>query len=305
MKDTIFFYQAKLLVSILPQIAKEKVFAIKGGTAINYFYRNLPRISVDIDLTYLPIKTREESINDISIAIGRIIEGLIYTVPNVRIITRKDAGRKLTIGFVAVQKNITVKVEPNTIIRGAVYQAETRSFCEQAKELFSSNVRIQNLSFADLYGGKICAALDRQHPRDLFDINLLYENEGITEEIRKAFIVYLISHSRPIVELINPNFKDIRSVFENEFLGMTRNPISFEELLETRERLVRQIQKDLTGRERRFLLSIKKCESDWSLLGVDGISDLPAVQWKLHNLALMQSTKHKEAVEKLQRCLKI
>ena len=48
MKDTIFFKQAKLLVAILPHIEKEKEFALKGGTAINYFYRNLPRFSVDI-----------------------------------------------------------------------------------------------------------------------------------------------------------------------------------------------------------------------------------------------------------------
>ena len=225
MKDAVFFDQAKLLVSILPQIAKEKKFALKGGTAINYFYRNLPRISVDIDLTYLPIESREESLNSISKAIGRIIEGVSYTIHDVKIIPRRLSDTQLLIGFIAVRKNVTAKIEPNTIIRGTVYPSETRSFCEKAKEVFGANVHIQNLSFADLYAGKICAALDRQHPRDLFDIHQLYQNEGITKDLRKAFIVYLISHPRPMVELLNPNYRDIRSIFENEFLGMTQNPV--------------------------------------------------------------------------------
>ena len=56
MKDTVFFRQAELLLRILPLIYKEDVFALKGGTAINFFVRDLPRLSVDIDLAYLPVK---------------------------------------------------------------------------------------------------------------------------------------------------------------------------------------------------------------------------------------------------------
>ena len=58
MKDTIFFKQAELLLRILPLIDKEEVLALKGGTAINFFVRDLPRLSVDIDLTYLPVNER-------------------------------------------------------------------------------------------------------------------------------------------------------------------------------------------------------------------------------------------------------
>jgi predicted nucleotidyltransferase component of viral defense system len=59
MKDTVFFRQAELLLRILPLIYKEYVFALKGGTAINFFVRDLLRLSVDIDLTYLPLKNRD------------------------------------------------------------------------------------------------------------------------------------------------------------------------------------------------------------------------------------------------------
>lgn len=64
--------QVALLVRILPYVAKEKIFALKGGTAINLFYRDLPRLSVDIDLTYLPVKDRAESLVEINDAMDRI-----------------------------------------------------------------------------------------------------------------------------------------------------------------------------------------------------------------------------------------
>lgn len=91
----------------------------------------------------------------------------------------------------------------------------------QMKRPKKLNLNVRVLSLEDTYGGKICAALDRQHPRDLFDIKLLLENEGLTEKIKKAFIVYLISHDRPIVEVLNPGLQDIKQIFENEFAGMT------------------------------------------------------------------------------------
>ena len=48
--------QVQLLIRVLPSIAEEACFALKGGTAINLFVRDMPRLSVDIDLTYLPVR---------------------------------------------------------------------------------------------------------------------------------------------------------------------------------------------------------------------------------------------------------
>lgn len=56
--DESYRRQVSLLIKIVPLVAKETVFALKGGTAINLFLRNMPRLSVDIDLTYLPVKDR-------------------------------------------------------------------------------------------------------------------------------------------------------------------------------------------------------------------------------------------------------
>jgi len=164
-------------------------------------------------------------------------------------------------------------------------------------------VLIKTLSFAELYGSKICAALDRQHPRDIFDIMLLLQNEGITNEVRKAFLVYLISHNRPISELLLPNFQDIKPVFEKEFAGMVSFEVKYEKLVRGRETLVEEINKQITDGERTFLISFKEGRPKWELLGIDGVEKMPAVQWKLYNVRKMNPSKHKESVDKLKRVL--
>jgi len=178
-----------------------------------------------------------------------------------------------------------------------------RDMSKEAEDLFEMFISIKTLSFADLFGGKICAALDRQHPRDLFDIKLLFENEGLNDDIRKAFLVYLISHNRPIHELLDPGLVDFRDTFENEFSGITRIHVKHEELIETRQKLISKINKDLTVDERRFLISIKKREPDWDLLGLKGIENFPSVRWKLINLSKMPVKKHLQALKKLEKIL--
>ncbi|TCQ91865.1 nucleotidyltransferase AbiEii toxin of type IV toxin-antitoxin system [Rahnella sp. JUb53] len=61
-RESIYYRQVQLLLQLLPFIAKHDCFALKGGTAINLFIRNFPRLSVDIDLVYLPVLDREESL---------------------------------------------------------------------------------------------------------------------------------------------------------------------------------------------------------------------------------------------------
>jgi hypothetical protein len=169
--------------------------------------------------------------------------------------------------------------------------------------MFELSVEVNTLSLEDLFGGKICAALDRQHPRDLFDIKLLLENEGFTEGIRKAFIVYLISHDRPIVELLDPGLLNIEKTFETEFKAMTRDEVTVSDLIRTRENLIGLIKTSLTEGEKKFLLSFKRIQPEWDLVGIEGIQELPAVQWKLHNLSRMQSEKHNKAYRKLEKYL--
>ena len=303
MKGSPFYHQAELVIRIIPFIYQEEVLAIKGGTAINYFIRNLPRFSVDIDLTYVPLKDRAHSLTDISKILNRISARIQKNIPNTSIRLKRTDG---TVSTLFIQReSLQIKVEANTVIRGTIFPCLEKVMCEEARTLFNQSPKARISSLQDLYGGKICAAFDRQHPRDFFDVKLLLENEGLTEEIRKAFIVYLISHSRPMSELLEPHFKDIRSVFENEFQGMTREAVSLKQLLDARDKLLKHIHSDLTSNERKFILSVKERRPDWELLGLDGIDRLPAVQWKLKNLERMDAKKHAAAVERLKRCLNL
>ena len=161
------------------------------------------------------------------------------------------------------------------------------------------------VDLADLYAGKICAALDRQHPRDLFDVKWLLENEGLTDKIRKALIVYLSSHNRPMAELLRPRYKDLSATYAGEFANMAETDVPLEELVAVRERLVELINQGLTDSEKHFLLSFKNLKPDWRLLNLDGVSELPAIKWKQMNLAKMPNEKHAQALARLRAVLNL
>jgi predicted nucleotidyltransferase component of viral defense system len=193
-KDTVFFRQAELLLRVLPFVNEEEIFALKGGTAINFFLRDLPRLSVDIDLTYLPVNDRTTALTEIDKALLRISERVEKTIPDVHVFSKRDHELNLVSGSLFRRGDATIKVEPNSVLRGSVFPTETRTLCQRAQDFFELSIEARTLSFEDLYGGKACATLDRQHPRDLFDIDMLFKNEGLPEKVRKAFF-HLVSHS--------------------------------------------------------------------------------------------------------------
>jgi Domain of unknown function (DUF1814). len=297
--NTVYFKQAELLLRIIPLIDREAVFALKGGTAINFFVRDLPRISVDIDLVYLPVGERDVSLREISSSLIRISRGIESKIPGTRVMPRKIRGSDFLSGLFVQGQEAIVKIEPNLVIRGSVYPPARRVISPKAGDLFEISVECQLLSENELYAGKICVALDRQHPRDLFDIMMLLKHGNFNAAMRKAFIVYLISHDRPIVEVLNPGFVDIRPVFETEFQGMTLEQVSCEDMEKTREELVSMIAGDLTVEEKQFIVSVKEGVPRWDLIEIEGVENLPAVKWKLLNIGRMTPSKHKKAVRKL------
>jgi predicted nucleotidyltransferase component of viral defense system len=295
--------QVQLLLRVLPLVAAESCFALKGGTAINLFVRNMPRLSVDIDLTYLPIESREASLVGISDALKRVQRRIVSDLKGVRVIADIVRGLTTTSTLRVSYGEAQIKIEVNLVLRGVVYPTTPRDLCVLAQETFESFASISCLSLNDLYGGKICAALDRQHPRDLYDMHLLLKNEGLTEGIRKAFIVYLASHPRPMNELLNPNWKNIQDTFERDFVGMTEDTITLEDLVAAREEIHRRILTDITQSERRFLVSMKQGAPDWEAVGVPGIENLPGLSWKLKNTRAMNVKKRGESLDRLKRLL--
>lgn len=296
-----FQEQAAFMLRVLPHVAAEDRFALKGGTAINFFVRDLPRLSVDIDLTYLPVEPRKETLLGIAEALVRIRTRISRAVPDATIHEGRYEGT-LSKLFLRNSSN-EVKIEPNLVMRGSVYPARERTLSPKTIERFKMAVAMKTLSDADLYGGKICAALDRQHPRDLFDIKVLMNNEGITAEIRKAFIVYLISHDRPMHEVLNPTRKDVRVAFNSDFQGMTDGPVEYQALLDAREDLITTLKRELTSGEKGFLLSLKEGEPDWKLLDLANVENLPAVRWKLQNIRRMDKNKHRDYTRRLKDAL--
>lgn len=299
--NSIYYQQVQLLIRILPIIFKKSCFALKGGTAINLFVRDLPRLSVDIDLVYLPFEGRIESLKRIQQALSSIAEDLEKTVTGISI-HKAFEDKNDALRLIVSLKGVRIKVELSPVLRGTVFEAELMDVNESVENQFGF-VEIPVVSMEDLYGGKICAALDRQHPRDLFDIRLLLDGEGLTETIRKTALVYIISHPRPISELLNPRLLDVSSIFENEFTGMTSKPVTLESLLDTRNELVKELKSRMTDEEKRFLLSFKSGKPEWDLLGLNNIDRLPAVQWKLINIKKMPAQKRSIALEKLAKAL--
>jgi predicted nucleotidyltransferase component of viral defense system len=299
--DTIYGRQVQLLVRLLPIIDTENCFALKGGTAINLFYRDLPRLSVDIDLLYLPIETREQSIENIKAAFARTAHKIKTSIRDANVIdTTEQQANSLRLLVEAA--GVRIKIELSPVIRGCVFppvRMEVRKIVEQN----FGYAEIQVASHPDLYAGKICAALDRQHPRDLFDVKFLLENEGLTEDLRKTFIIFLISHQRPIHELLAPNLRDIRLVYENEFAAMTQVEVGVEELEKVREKLIRVLNESLTPQEKEFLLSFKNKQPNWDLLGIANVkatANLPSVKWKMLNLEKLEKSRHQALYEKLE-----
>lgn len=303
MKDSPYFKQAQLMLRVMPHVTAEECFALKGGTAINLYVRDMPRLSVDIDLTYLPLEPRETALANIGVALQRIADAIQRTVPGATVQEIQTRGEANVSKLTVRTAEATIKIEPNLVLQGTVFSPVERELSEQAEILFEVSATANTLAVADLYGGKLCAALDRQHPRDIFDVKVLMENEGITDEVRTAFVLYLASHDRPMSELLVPNLKDFRQVFEREFTGMAAEEVEYEELVAIRDRLIETIRNTMTENEKKFLLSIKQGQPDWDLMPVAGIDQLPAIQWKLINVRRMKKEKQAEALQKLQSAL--
>jgi len=283
--------QVALLLRTLPFVAEESVFALKGGTAINLFVRDLPRLSVDIDLTYLPVEDRQTSLRKIGLAMQRIAVRVRAGIRDSRtqLVPLHNEGGAVTKVLVRAS-GVQIKVEVTPVSRGCVYPPERRAVSAQVEERFGY-AEASLVSFADLYAGKLVAALDRQHPRDLFDVRDLFANEGISDALRRAFVVYVLSHNRPMAEVLRPRLRDLRQEYASGFVGMTLAPVTLEELVGVRADLVARIVGEMPDVHRRFLLSFKNGKPEWDLLGLPEARHLPAVRWKLDNLSKLPADK--------------
>ena len=290
--------QVALLLNVLPEVAKENCLALHGGTAINLFVRDMPRLSVDIDLTYVPIEDRVTSLDNIAAALERIKVNIERVVPNVHVHHRKEVG-KLQIS----RQGVDVKLEVNLISRGLLAAPIKMTLCAKGQIEFDAFCTIDVVPTGQLYGGKICAALDRQHPRDLFDVKYLMGNEGFTNEIKEGFLLRLLSGERPVNEVLFPNLQDQRAAQDNQFAGMSEEVFDYAEYELVRDRLIKTVHDSLTEKDKQFILSVKNVNPDWSIYNFERF---PAIAWKLQNLQRLKDKnpdKHREQYEALEQKL--
>ena len=302
--NQVYLDTARLLTQVAPLVFVDDTFALKGGTAINLFVRDMPRLSVDLDLVFVDHRpARDQALQRINEAIRQAAERLNQRGFQTRAVVATDAGEtKLLVRH----GNIEVKVEVNFVMRGTVYPIRTASLTANARQTLMADLEIPVVSLEDMYGGKLVAAMDRQHPRDLFDVMQLFAHEGITPGIRRAFVVYLASHNRPIHEVLFPSPRDISRDYERNFKGMTTEPTELAELLGAREHMIGELQQGLDADERRFLLSLAANRPEWPLMGIGHLQELPGIRWKLLNLERLEKThlkKFAEQVETLERLL--
>jgi len=293
--NQVYLDTARLLTQVAPFVIVDDTFALKGGTAINMFVRDMPRLSVDLDLVFTDYNlSRGQALRRINDAIRQSAERLNKQGFQTHALAAADAGEtKLLVR----RGDVEVKIEVNIVMRGTVQSVRMASLTPRASEALLADLEIPVVSLEDMYGGKLVAALDRQHPRDLFDVMQLFAHEGITPGIRRAFVVYLASHNRPVHEVLFPTLQDIRQEYAQNFIGMTTEPVALEELLATRERMLRELQQGLDANERQFLLSLVANEPDWPLLGIAHLEKLPGIRWKLQNLQRLQKSNAKKFAE--------
>jgi predicted nucleotidyltransferase component of viral defense system len=255
---------------------------MKGGTAINLFVRDMPRLSVDIDVAYTSWETpRDAALKAISDEIGTIAKRLRGMRLEVKTTSASDIGdSKLLVSNTQVQ----VKVEINLVFRGTVLPVENRPLSARTAEMFSVELSVPTLAVEELYGSKIVAALDRQHPRDLFDVAQMYQAEGLTERTVECFVTYLAGHNRPMHEVLFATPKDIAQEYQSTFVGMTREPVTLQTLLQARARLFGELPTRISDKHKTFLVGLARAAPDWSLLECKHAKNLPAIRWRIENL---------------------
>ncbi|HEY4245855.1 MAG TPA: nucleotidyl transferase AbiEii/AbiGii toxin family protein [Lacunisphaera sp.] len=301
--DKSYVDTVRLMLEVAPDVFRSSRFAMKGGTALNFFVQDMPRLSVDIDVVYVAHEIgREKALAEIAAELTAIQRRLLNRGIAAEI-TNTKTGDETKI--LARRGREEVKIEINYVFRGTLLPVENRPLVKTASDLFTTSLSVPTLAVAELYGSKLVAAMDRQHPRDLFDVHGMFLRFGLTPEIVECFVGYLAGHNRPVHEVLCSRDIDLARPFEAEFDGMEREPVSLQELESARKRLRGELLASLTGDHKRFLLGLVAGVPPWEAMTCGHLAELPAVQWKLQNLERLKKSnaiKFQAQTDELRRC---
>lgn len=293
--DDIYRRQVALLIRIMPSVFRIKDFAVHGGTAINLFYKNMPRYSVDIDLTYIPITDRRTSIDVINTHLTQLKQMIERTVPGIKVVHKPDV-LKLQCSY----EGAMVKIEVNGTKRGIIGATGDHMLCARAQNEFQMGCKARIVSFSQLYGGKITAALSRQHPRDLFDCK--YMEIDNFKDVKDGFMLCLLGSDKPIIESLRPNSIDQTEALEKQFAGMSDVPFSYADYEDARINLVKMVNDNLDSADKDFLLSFEVGNPIWNLCCAGDLSAYPSIRWKQQNIIKLKEInpqKHLDGINNL------
>ncbi len=277
----------RLLLAVAPAVFRSPRFALKGGTALNLFVQDMPRLSIDIDVVFTDhTLDREAALR----AIAADLKGVKAEILRIGYRAQLPTSRSGDEVKLLIEGNgVRVKVEVNFVFRGTVLPVALRPLIPTAQELFTTAITLPVLDTAEIYGGKLVAAMDRQHPRDIFDVLKMTEKFGWQTSFVDCFVAYLAGHNRPVHEVLFPKKLPLEPAFTNEFLGMTRDAVNLTVLEQTQERLLAHLPLALSESHRHFLLSLVSAEPAWELMPFAHLQHLPALQWKLLNLRKLKA----------------
>ncbi len=292
-----YLKQAKLLMRMIPELFKHEIFALKGGTALNFFYRDLPRLSVDIDLTYLKINNRESAFLEIGAEL-EYFQKQISKIPGLKVQFSQSKGNPIG-KLIVLSEETRIKIEPSPIIRGNILPVIRKGLSRKAQDTFELNVEATCLDEREIISSKMVAALDRQHPRDLFDVMSIVSEDGISMEMISLFLIFALQSPRPLNEIISPHRKELGQIYNDHFRGMTFESIDLEILIKTRASLISMIKRAITQAHIDFLISYYELKPNWDLLTDKRIESLPGIKWKLVNLTKISPAKRRKEIDSI------
>lgn len=277
----------RLLIDIAQEVFASDRFAIKGGTALNLFVQDMPRLSVDIDVVFTDhTRGREDALQAIQAELKTVATALAKRGLSVRL-PKKPGGEDAKL---FVRNDLAeVKVEVNHIFRGTLLPTKSMSLTPAAQDLFTAEIAVPMLDTAEIYGSKLVAAMDRQHPRDIFDVLKMNEKFGLDPAFVDCFVAYLAGHNRPVHEVLYSVDVPLATIYENHFRGMTSDEVTLAALEQTRADMKHALPRALTEKHKAFLLSLVKAEPAWDLMPFPHLKDLPALRWKLANLETLRA----------------
>ena len=288
----------RLMLRAAPLVFEHPGLALKGGTAINLYIDHMRRLSVDLDVVYLDgAADRDAALNDIARILTALSERAINQGLGVQRLHRSDDAEAV---LIISDGSVRVKIEVNTVFRGSVYRPLSMDLCATAARTFEVSAPVTLLDTSEVYAGKFLAALDRQHPRDLFDLWRFRQTSAIDDRLMDAFTLYLSGHDRPPHEILDGRDRDMSRDYERGLLGMLEEPIpSLEELQETRDWARGAVIASLNGAQRGFLADFFSLRDIRDQFAGARLAHLPALEWKRRNLRIFRDTRPGEFARQL------